>query len=108
MCRVPLPELKEAQLRLKVSTDAAAALSASPGDASLQAAAVKAQTTAEQSACELGYSAAEMLDSLDCCDCGWDACMHRCPLEWDASKPATIKKYVQVLQSNGVAVQNRL
>ena len=107
-CRVPLPELKEAQLLLQLSLDASAATAADPLDARLRGAATKAQAAAQRAAVELGYSAAEMLDSLDCRECGWELCMPRCPLEWDASKGATIKKYEQVLQTDGITVQSEL
>jgi hypothetical protein len=95
-------------MMLQSSIAALASSAATPGDAGLQAAAKKAQEAAQQSALELHYSVAELLDSLDCADCGWDKCMPRCPVEWDATKHATVKKYVQVLQSNGVSVQSEL
>ena len=74
-CRVPLPELKEAQLLLQSSLDAATAAAVNPLDAGPRGAATKAQAAAQRAAVELGYAATKILDSLDCQDCGWETCM---------------------------------
>ena len=107
-CRVPLPELKDAHLQLAAYEAAATAERASPQDGSLQRQTAKLLTAATQTALQMGYSIADLVHSLDCRECGWDACMPHCPLEWDAIKGGTVKKYVPVLQTNGVSVQSEL
>ena len=107
-CRVPLPELKDAQDKLALYEEAAAAAVTDPTNPVLKAKAEKLLTAATQTALELGYSVADMRECLDCLSCGWDVCMPKCPLEWDDTKSATFKKYETVLQTNGVSVASEL
>ena len=107
-CRVPLPELKDVDRVVTEADDASAAAAASPADAPLKAKAEKLKAQATKMALEMHISVDDVRECRDCQMCGWDACMPRCPLEWDATKKATIKKYVPKLQSNGVSVQSEL
>ena len=107
-CRVPLPELKDVDHVVRQSAAAVVAAAANPADTALKSKAEKLAAQAAKMALELGYSIDDIIDCRDCESCGWEACMPVCPIEWDATKKATIKTYVPVLQSNGVSVQSEL
>ena len=107
-CRVPLPELKDVNMLLMQASAAAAAAVANPADVACAAEAARLKAACEKSALQLGYSVDDVMECQDCKLCGWAACMPVCPVEWDETKPATIKAYVPVLQSNGVSVQSEL
>lgn len=107
-CRVPLPELKAVQLALTASDEATAATRANPTDAAAATKAKKLIDSVAKDAFKLGYSLADLRECRDCVDCGWEASMPLCSVEWDVSKPATIKKYIPTLQPNGVSVVSEL
>ena len=104
----PLPELKDVNMLLLQASAAAAAAVANPADAACAAEAARLKAACEKSALQLGYSVDDVMECQDCKLCGWAACMPVCPIEWDETKPATMKAYVPVLQSNGVSVQSEL
>ena len=106
-CRLPLPELREAIAALQEADAAAATASSAPSFASSKAA-LDARQKAERAADMEGYSIQEIRDLLDCTNCGWDACMPTCPIEWDEAKCATFKAYRPRLSANQQSVENEL
>ena len=69
-----------------------------------------AEAAADRLATSAGYALSEARQCMDCNQCGWDACMPHCPVEWkdEDQRVATIKKYVPRLAPDGQSWQNEL
>ena len=115
-CRVPLPEISDA-LEAVAAADAATAAAAEKRrakasktelEAADKAASVATAKATAKAAKAGGYTPDEIRSLANCDKCGLAACMPRCPVEWDDSKPATWKEWRAVPQPDGKSYRAEL